>query len=85
MRTHWKPKANTLMPTDSPTVQRRFSVREIADTLDVTTRTIRNHIKAGDLPAQKVGRRYVITYSDLVQYLGTETRVNEVFGINPNA
>jgi len=57
-----------------------FNVKEVAETLDRSPRTIRNHISKGDLPAAKVGRSYVITRKDLAEYLGGMERVEIVFG-----
>lgn len=57
----------------------RYTVEEIADALQVSDRTIRRHIKDDKLPAVKPGREYIITRSDLVAYLGSEERVDEIF------
>ncbi|MCS3639229.1 helix-turn-helix domain-containing protein [Salinibacter ruber] len=60
--------------------KRRFSIQDIADTLDISRRTVRNHIKEGDLPAIKPGREYIVTWSDLIEWLGNEDRVRDLFG-----
>jgi excisionase family DNA binding protein len=57
-----------------------FSVKEVAERLGKSSRTIRNHIEKGELPAAKTGRSYVITRSDLAEYLGSMKRVDEIFG-----
>jgi len=57
-----------------------YTVAQIADVLQRSERTIRREISEGKLPAAKVGRAYTITRSDLVAYLGSEDRVNDLFG-----
>ena len=57
-----------------------FRVKEVAEALDRSPRTIRNHINQGELPAAKVGRTYVITREDLAKYLGGKERVRAIFG-----
>ena len=58
----------------------RFEVEEIAASLGVSQRTIYRHIKEGKLPGVKPGKSYIITRSDLAAYLGSEERVDEIFG-----
>lgn len=53
---------------------------EIADVLGRSKVTIRREITEGRLPAVKVGRAWTITRTDLVQYLGSEDRVDDLFG-----
>jgi len=57
-----------------------FNAKEVAEALDVSTRTIRRHIQEEELPAAKVGRQFVITRQDLSEYLGGMDRVDAVFG-----
>ena len=57
-----------------------FRVKDVAEALDRSPRTIRNHIQQGELPAAKVGRSYVITRDDLAEYLGGMKRVKAIFG-----
>jgi excisionase family DNA binding protein len=77
--------------SDPPTVstadvtKRRFTVQDVADSLGVTTRTVRNYIKDGDLPAIKPGREYIITRSDLAEFLGSEERVRDLFNLDEEA
>jgi len=62
-----------------------YTVAQIADVLQRSERTIRREISEGKLPAAKVGRAYTITRSDLVEYLGSEDRVDDLFGsISPD-
>ncbi len=49
-------------------------VRVIAETLDCTPQTIRNHCRTGRLPHKRIGRRIFITRKDLDAYLGRTTR-----------
>lgn len=60
--------------------QNRYTVEEVAKAMQLSGRTIRRHIKAGTLPAAKPGREFIITRSDLVTYLGSEERVDALFG-----
>ncbi|PEN10369.1 hypothetical protein CRI94_17275 [Longibacter salinarum] len=60
--------------------KRHYNAREVAEKLDITTRTVRNHIKQGELPAAKIGRSFVITRDDLAEYLGGHQRVVAIFG-----
>lgn len=57
-----------------------YTVAEIAQVLHRSERTIRREISEGRLPAVKVGRAYTVTRSDLVAYLGSENRVDDLFG-----
>lgn len=69
------------MPTTADsTVKRKFSIEEVAEALDITPRTVRNRIKDGELPAIQPGREYIITRTDLVEWLGSEGRVDDIFG-----
>ena len=58
----------------------RFEAEEVAKALGLDKRTIYRHIREKRLPAVKVGRSFIITRGDLVQYLGSEDRVDELFG-----
>ena len=44
---------------------KRYSIKECAKILSVTTLTIRNHIKKGNIKAEKLGRKYYILHSEL--------------------
>lgn len=44
-----------------------YSIYEAADVLRVHERTIRNHIKSGDLKAGKIGRQWRISREALLQ------------------
>lgn len=55
-------EAQSKPKTDSNKV---YSIREASEFLNVATLTIRNHIKKGNLKAQRLGRRYFIKHSDI--------------------
>lgn len=38
-----------------------YTVEEVANSLDMNSRTIREYIKNGELTASKIGRKYIIT------------------------
>lgn len=59
-----------------------YNATEVAEKLGVSEHTIWRHIKEGKLPASKPGKSFVITRSDLIEYLGSEDRVDEIFGKN---
>lgn len=46
-----------------------FSIKEVADTLNVNERTIRRWISAGDLSAHRVGRQWRISLQDIEAFL----------------
>jgi len=48
---------------------KRYSIKEAADILMVIPLTIRNHIKAGNIKASKLGRKYYILHSELFDAL----------------
>lgn len=48
---------------------KRYSIKEAAKILDVIPLTIRNHIKIGNIKAQRLGRKYYILHSELFDAL----------------
>lgn len=55
------------------TLQKPFySIYEAADVLGVHERTIRNHIRAGDLKAGKAGRQWRIAKEDLLSFVAAK-------------
>jgi len=46
-----------------------LTVREVAEELHTTERTIRELIKTGQLKAKKVGTKYIITIDSVRDYL----------------
>jgi len=52
-----------------------YTVKETADILELSAGTISNYIKAGKLPARKIGGAYHITEENIKDYLrGTDYR-----------
>ena len=53
-------------------VKNRYLHREVAGILGVNEKTIRRWIEAGYLPAKKDGRFWVITLSDLLDFINED-------------
>jgi len=51
--------------------QRAFSLKEVADILNVHSETVRRLIKAGKLKAAKIGKDYRISKPELERYFHT--------------
>ena len=62
--------------------QRAFSLKEVADILNVHSETVRRLIKAGKLKAAKIGKDYRIAKSELERYFqamgGTSLFENDI-------
>jgi excisionase family DNA binding protein len=52
-----------------------LTVREVADAIRVSTMTVYRLIKAGELPAIRVGKHFRIRESDLAGYLDAQMTV----------
>ncbi len=48
---------------------KRYSIKESAELLGVIPLTIRNHIKNGNIKAERLGRKYYILHSELFNAL----------------
>tara|TARA_R110002096_G_scaffold425755_2_gene634712 strand:- start:3120 stop:3392 length:273 start_codon:yes stop_codon:yes gene_type:complete len=48
---------------------KRYSIKEAAELLKVIPLTIRNHIKNGNIKAERFGRKYYILHSELFDAL----------------
>lgn len=46
-----------------------YTVEEVANSLDMNSRTIREYIKNGELTASKIGRKYIITQQSYETFL----------------
>lgn len=46
-----------------------YTLDEVAAVLKVTKRTIYNYIKAGTLPAHKIGKQYRVTAEELDRFI----------------
>jgi excisionase family DNA binding protein len=55
--------------SNSGNIPRLLSLREVADTLGVSTRTVHRFIKAGDLVAHRIGGQLRIALTDLDTFL----------------
>lgn len=55
------------MPT--PSLPTYLSVKQLADRLSVSSKTIRRLIAAGDLPSHRLGGQVRISEQDAVRYL----------------
>lgn len=49
-----------------------FSLRDLAERLKVTERTMHNYIKSGKLKGQKIGGRWLISENNLHKFLNGE-------------
>ena len=56
-----------------PNEERLLTVNDVAERLRVHPITVRRHIKAGDLPAVRVGRAVRVREVDLEEYLNMES------------
>lgn len=52
--------------------QQLLTVEDVANRLDLHTRTIRRHIREGRLKATRIGKSYRITETDLAAYAGLD-------------
>jgi len=46
-----------------------LSTKEVAEMLNITSRTVRNLIDTGELPAYKIGRNWRIKKNDLMKFI----------------
>ena len=54
-----------------------YTLDEVADILKVTKRTLYNYIKAGELPAVKMGKYWRVTQENLQSFVSKDTPVIE--------
>lgn len=52
-----------------------FTLDEVADILKVTKRTLYNYVKAGKLPAVKIGKYWRISEESLQAFISTGTPI----------
>lgn len=50
-----------------------YTLDEVAEILKVTKRTLYNYLKAGTLPAVKIGKSYRITEANLQEFISRDT------------
>ena len=65
----WIKDVHTELQTKEEGSDKRYSIKEAAEILGVTSLTIRNHIKRGNIKAQRLGRKYFIQHSELFDAL----------------
>ena len=54
-----------------------FTLDEVADILKVTKRTLYNYVKAGKLPAVKMGKYWRVSEESLQSFISTGTPILE--------
>lgn len=54
-----------------------YTLDEVADILKVTKRTLYNYVKAGKLPAVKIGKYWRVSEESLQAFISTGTTVAE--------
>lgn len=54
-----------------------YSVKEVADILDMNTETIKRYIHKEELKAYKIGREWRIEESDLKEFLFKESNIRK--------
>ncbi len=54
-----------------------YSVKEVADILDMNPETIKRYIHREELKAYKVGREWRIKVSDLEEFVFSESNIKE--------
>ena len=54
-----------------------FTLDEVADILKVTKRTLYNYVKAGKLPAVKIGKYWRVSEESLRAFISTGTPILE--------
>lgn len=64
-------------------VDRVMNVKEAAELFDVSENTIRNLIHSGQIPQNKIGRKYLVRYSDVLNAIGLKKN-NEVYSSKTN-
>jgi excisionase family DNA binding protein len=52
-----------------PSLPRLYSIPEVADAVGVSTKTVRRWIKAGALPAHRLGKQIRISQPDLAAFI----------------
>lgn len=64
---------NRAPTTDTGPLSKHMTTKQVADLTGVSDRTIRRAITDGRLPAQRVGRTYLISRHDVGRYRTTRT------------
>jgi excisionase family DNA binding protein len=59
----------TVMSNHNVDLQRLLTIPEVAELLQVSTKTVRRMISSGDLPAHRLGRQWRIAPAELKGFL----------------
>lgn len=65
----WIKEANSELQSKENLSEKRYSIKEAAELLDVIPLTVRKHIKNGNIKAERLGRKYYIKHCDLFDSL----------------
>lgn len=55
-----------------------YSVRQTAELLQCTERTVYNYITSGELKAKKLGKSWRITDENINEFLNTDTNIDKL-------
>lgn len=53
-----------------------YTVEEVANSLDMNSRTIREYIRNGQLNASRIGRKYIINQDDYKAFVSSDQKLN---------
>lgn len=53
-----------------------YTVEEVAKSLDMNSRTIREYIRNGQLNASRIGRKYIINQDDYKAFVSSDQKLN---------
>ncbi|PNZ09536.1 hypothetical protein CD144_00445 [Staphylococcus equorum subsp. linens] len=53
-----------------------YTVEEVANSLDMNSRTIREYIRNGQLNASRIGRKYIINQDDYKAFVSGDQKLN---------
>ena len=53
-----------------------YTVEEVADSLGMNSRTIREYIRNGQLNASRIGRKYIINQDDYKAFVSSDQKLN---------
>lgn len=52
-----------------------YTVEEVANSLDMNSRTIREYIRNGQLNASRIGRKYIINQDDYKAFVSSDQKL----------
>lgn len=53
-----------------------YTVEEVANSLGMNSRTIREYIRNGQLNASRIGRKYIINQDDYKAFVSSDQKLN---------